>query len=170
MAVDVALVPGALALLPDYASLEDPVPDLRAACLTAVGGLGPRVRVVAGGGDGAARRARVGEALVAAAGGEVVTSDETGVLVVGNGTATRTDRAPGHLDERAEHFDAGLRAALLGDVAALGLVDLALADELWADVDALVGLPALVPQGAAAEVIYDDAPFGVQYWVIRWTA
>lgn len=160
------LVPGVLALLPEYASLEDPVADLRDVCVSAVADLGPRVRVVASGDAGA----QVGAALVAAAGAAAVDAGETGVLVVGNGSAKRTEKAPGHLDERAQHFDAGLRAALTGDVAALGLVDHALADELWADVGALVQLPALVPQGATAEVRYDDAPLGVQYWVISWSS
>ncbi|WP_435770524.1 hypothetical protein [Nocardioides sp. SYSU DS0651] len=163
-AVGTALVPGVPALLPEHASIDDPVAALRAACLAAVGELGPRVRVVAAGRPGS----RVGAALVAAVGAAVVDRDETGVLVVGNGSARRTEQAPGHLDERAEHFDAGLRAALTGDLTALGLVDAGLARELWADTDALVQLPAVVPPGARADVRYDDAPFGVQYWVIRW--
>ena len=43
----VVLVPGVLALLPEYAGLEDPVAELRAACLEAVAWLGDDVRVVA---------------------------------------------------------------------------------------------------------------------------
>ena len=35
----VVLVPGVLALLPDYAGVEDPVTDLRTACRDAVGWL-----------------------------------------------------------------------------------------------------------------------------------
>ncbi|HWJ09765.1 MAG TPA: hypothetical protein VNS46_10340 [Nocardioides sp.] len=150
-----ALVPGALALLPSYTSIEDPVADLRAACLAAAGRLGPRVRVVAStatGGSGA----RVGAALVAAVGAEVVESGETGVLVVGNGSAKRTEKAPGHLDGRAAAFDDALRA----DFAA----DPVLAGELWADTACLTELPPL----AEAEVLYDAAPFGVQYWVAVW--
>lgn len=153
-----ALVPGVLGLLPSYASIEDPVAGLRSACLEAVGLLGPRVRVVASdatGGSGA----RVGAALVTAAGARVVDDDETGVLVVGNGSATRTEKAPGHLDERAEAFDDALRASF-------DPVDPDLAAQLWADADCLRVLPPL----AEAEVLYDDAPFGVQYWVAVWEA
>lgn len=153
-----ALVPGVLALLPSYASIEDPVPDLRSACLKAAGRLGPRVRVVASdatGGSGA----RVGAALVAAVGARLVEDGETGVLVVGNGSATRTEKAPGHLDERAAAFDDALRASFAS-------VDRALAGELWADADRLTDLPPL----AEADVLYDDAPFGVQYWVAVWGA
>ncbi|WGY01228.1 hypothetical protein QI633_22145 [Nocardioides sp. QY071] len=149
----IALVPGVPALLPSYASLEDPVAGLRAACLGAVAALGPRVRVVASGPTGA----RVAQALAAAVGSEVVAEEETGVLVVGNGSAKRTERAPGHFDERAEAFDASLRESFDG-------IDAALADDLWADTACLAGLPPL----AEAEVTYDDAPFGVQYWVATW--
>lgn len=155
----VALVPGVPALLPSYASLEDPVAALRAACHDAVGRLGPRVRVRASGPSGA----RVAAALVTAAGGTVVddgeTGLETGLLVVGNGSATRTEKAPGHLDERAADFDAALRRTFAG-------IDATLAAELWADTACLGDLPPL----GEAEVLYDDAPFGVQYWVAVWPA
>lgn len=151
----VALVPGVLALLPSYASLEDPVASLRAACLAAVGRLGPRVRVVASGDSGG----RVGAALVAAVGSSVAESGETGILVVGNGSGRRTEKAPGYFDERAEGFDAALRADL-------GSADAGLAVELWADVGALVALDGR--SLADADVLYDDLPFGVQYWVAVW--
>ncbi|MCX6399577.1 MAG: hypothetical protein NTX33_06585 [Propionibacteriales bacterium] len=150
-----ALVPGVLALLPEYASIEDPVADLRAACLAATGRLGPCVRVVASGASGA----RVGAALVAAVGGTVVESGETGTLVVANGSARRTEKAPGHLDERAEGFDVALRDDLTS-------ADVGLAAELWADVAALAALAGHVL--ADAEVLFDDLPFGVQYWVAVW--
>ncbi len=150
----IALVPGVPALLPSYSSVQDPVADLRAACAEAVGRLGPRVRVRASGPSGA----RVAAALVAAAGASVVESGETGVLVVGNGSATRTEKAPGHLDERAADFDAALRRTFAG-------IDADLAAELWADTACLGDLPPL----GEAEVLYDDAPFGVQYWVAVWT-
>lgn len=156
MSTPTALVPGVLALLPSYTSIEDAVADLRAACLEAVGRLGPRVRVVASGATGGSG-ARVGAALVAGAGAAVVESGETGVLVVGNGSAKRTEKAPGHLDERAAAFDDALRASFAD-------VDPALAGELWADTACLAGLRPL----AEAEVLYDDAPFGVQYWVAVW--
>lgn len=158
--VPVALVPGALALLASYGSLVDPVADLRAACLRAVGVLGSRVRVVASGDAGL----RVGAGLVAVAGASVAAADatSTGVLVVGNGSAKRTEKAPGHFDERAEAFDEAIRAALLagGPVE----VDAALAEELWADVGALEVVRGL----ATPEVLYDDQPYGVAYWVMLW--
>ncbi len=98
----IALVPGVLALLPEYAGIEDPVAELRAACLEAVAWLGDDVRVVADD-----QGARVAAYLIS-------TSSTTGanVLVVGNGSAKRTEKAPGHLDARAHAFDETLGAAL----------------------------------------------------------
>jgi hypothetical protein len=95
--------------------------------------------------------------------------DAPSYLVVADGTAKRTLKAPGHLDPRAEAFDAGLEAALAaGDPAALLALDTGLAEELWVQ-----GLPAL--RAAAqlagpwrAEVLYADAPFGVGYVVATW--
>ncbi len=161
-----ALVPGVPALLPQYASLEDPVAELRAACLRAVGDLGPRVEIST---IGPGRR--VAEHLVAAAGGVVTDGHRvpTGVLFVGNGSAMRTEKAPGHFDERADGFDAALRAALTApDPAALATVDTALADELWADAAGIRDLGRFLTPDRVAQVHYDDAPFGVQYWVISW--
>jgi hypothetical protein len=162
----VTLLPGVPALLPEHASLVDPVAELRSACLAAVGRLGPRVRVVAPG-DGWGTR--VASYLLAALGAETVTDDPGGVLVVGNGSAKRTERAPGHFDPRAEGFDVALRVALLApDPAALAAIDGALAEELWADVAGLRALGGLLATGHRAKVEYDDAPYGVQYWVVHW--
>ncbi|MFA6576461.1 MAG: hypothetical protein WCS84_13655, partial [Nocardioides sp.] len=44
-----------------------------------------------------------------------------------------------------------------------------LARELWADVDSLVRLGREIDlDPASVRVDYDDDPYGVQYWVIRW--
>ncbi|SFC67983.1 hypothetical protein SAMN04487968_109148 [Nocardioides terrae] len=162
----IAVVPGCLALLPAYASLRDPVAPLRVAALSAVEWLGPDVEVV---GSDAGRR--VGAALldeVARAGAPAQPGDRDRLVVL-NGSACRTEKAPGYLDPRAEAYDALLGAALAGpDLAALKDVDLELGRELLADVEAL---PALVDALAGAELVsvdYADAPYGVQYWVMRW--
>lgn len=160
----VALVPGVPALLPSYSSIDDPVAELRAACLEVVAGLGPRVRVLAS--DPGRRVAR---ALLAEVAAEEVTDEPTGVLVVGNGSAKRTLKAPGHFDDRAEAFDDDLRRALLEPLpAALSALDEQLAEAMWADVASMRALADLLTPALRAEVAYDDAPFGVQYWVIRW--
>ena len=155
----VVLVPGVLALLPEYAGLEDPVAELRSAARDAVAWLGREVTVLAG-----AQGARVAAYLL-----EATTrfGGEPSYLVVGNGSAKRTEKAPGHFDERAEAFDAALGASLRAGRPA---VDVELARELWADVDAIVELAELADGLGDARLHYDDAPFGVQYWVLGWDA
>jgi hypothetical protein len=183
------LVPSTLLLLPEYAGLVDPVPELRAACREVVASLvaeRPRaVGVVAAPGrpDNLDRGvtatvgSRVARALLGDVGwsGEVV--EVTGaqepalpLLVVGNGSARRSERAPGHLDPRSEPFDAALGTALVTrDAAALAALDPGLAQELWChDVAAYHRLAAVLPPGAPASVRRDEDPFGVQYWVLSW--
>jgi hypothetical protein len=185
----VVLVPSTLLLLPEYAGLVDPVPELRAACRAAVASLvaesPPAVGVVTAPvrpdnldrGRADAAGPRVARQLLAEAGwsGEVV--EVTGtldsplpLLVVGNGSACRTEKAPGHLDPRAEAFDDALRTALVArDTAALASLDAGLAGELWChDVTAYQRLAAVLPPGPPAEVRHEDDPFGVQYWVLGW--
>ena len=163
----VVLVPGVLALLPEYAGIEDPVAELRSACLEAVRWLGDSVVVVAD-----AQGERVGEALLSAAGvptGSAGVGAGASYLVVGNGSACRSDKAPGHLDERAAAYDDALGEALVGcDRDGLAGLDQDLARELWASTAALQRLVELLVPGTTASVDYDDDPFGVQYWVIRW--
>ncbi|MQW78122.1 hypothetical protein GHK92_19830 [Nocardioides sp. dk4132] len=163
MSTRIVLVPGTLALLPEHDSLVDPVPELRAACLAAVAWLGAPDEVLA---DDQGRR--VADALLAAAGvTERAPGVERAVLVVGNGSATRSEKAPGHLDDRALAFDVALGAALRrGDLSGL---DLSLADELWARLGGIPALVGLLEPGAEASVDHDAAPYGVQWWVMRWT-
>lgn len=164
----IVLVPGTLALLPEYASLEDPVPDLRFASRDAVSWLADEVRVLA---DDQGRR--VAEALLAER-PEPPTrprTHEESWLVVGNGSAKRTEKAPGHLDERAEPFDERLGRALgAADPEALRGIDQALAADLWAATGQMPALADLL-SGAGAHTVavdYEGAPYGVQYWVMRW--
>lgn len=154
------LVPSTLALLPEYASREDPVADLRKAVDAAVAWLvedGPAAVV---GVTPSAKR--VGAELL-----DDLLGSGPGLLVVANGSATRTEKAPGHLDVRAEGFDAAVGAALAsGDLASLAGLDLDLAEELWArDARALATLARVTPTSVSVD--YDDAPYGVQYWVVR---
>jgi hypothetical protein len=156
--VKAVLVPGVLALLPEYAGLTDPVADLRAACLGAVGWLGEEVTILA---DEQGRRV-AGHLLATTS----RSGDEPSYLVVGNGSACRSEKAPGHFDERSMGFDDALRTALVaGDLSG---VDLRLGSELLASLDGIARLGALLTPGCAAKVDYDADPFGVQYWVMRW--
>lgn len=100
------------------------------------------------------------------------TSGPVGVLAMGDGSARRTEKAPGALDPDAGPFDAAVAAALAaGDVAALAGLDpvagerlLAAGVPVWRSVGA-----ALAGRSFSAEVGYDDAPFGVGYLVATWT-
>lgn len=93
------------------------------------------------------------------------------LLVMGDGSARRSTAAPGYLDERAARFDAAVADALKsGDASALG-TDAGLGAELLA-----AGVPAWRAAGELleagswdAELLYDDAPYGVGYFVAVWT-
>jgi hypothetical protein len=94
------------------------------------------------------------------------------LLVVGDGSACRTVKAPGYLDERAEPFDAGVAAALgAADLAALTGLDADLARELQAAGRAPWQVLAGAAQGAglAGELLYEEAPYGVGYFVATWS-
>lgn len=151
------LVPGVLSLLPEYAGLEDPVAELRAACLDATAWLGDDVTVLAD-----PQGTRIAEYLLSAT--SPTNGSESSYLVVGNGSAMRSEKAPGHLDERAHGFDEALGASLRSGRPA---VDTDLARELWASVDGITRLRELGDLGNG-RVDYDADPFGVQYWVMRW--
>jgi hypothetical protein len=95
-------------------------------------------------------------------------AERVALLVVGDGSARRTPKAPGWFDARAEAFDAATdRAVRSGDLGALLDLDPDLATALQA-----AGRPAWqVLAGAAGDlpchsrVDYADAPLGVGYLV-----
>ncbi|MCR4511717.1 hypothetical protein [Aeromicrobium sp. 50.2.37] len=115
--------------------------------------------------------------------------DDAALLVVADGSARRSERAPGHLDDRAEPFDATIAAALAdGDADALGGIDLELADSLLcagartlrtvgdavsarlhategASVD---GAGTADRAGVEARLVLDEAPLGVGWFVAQW--
>jgi len=183
----VVVVPSTLALLPAYAGLRDPVPELRGACAAATVWLVEQagtVAVVAAPvrADNLARGvtegpgARIARHLLAQVGwsGGLVEPGAAAAsawLVVANGSAKRSERAPGHLDDRAAGFDGGIdRALRTGDPEALARLDATLGEELWAfDVSALQQLGSVVPPPTSVTVDYADDPYGVQCWVVRWT-
>jgi hypothetical protein len=102
----------------------------------------------------------------------------TALLVMGDGSARRSLKAPGHLDPRAEPFDADVEQAVrAGRLSALLELDEALARDLM-----VTGRPAwqvlagAMPDEAGpdgtrvdgalmTEVLYCDDPFGVAYLV-----
>jgi hypothetical protein len=95
------------------------------------------------------------------------------VLAMGDGSARRTEKAPGALDPAAAPYDAAVAAALAaGDPAALAGLDPAAGERLLA-----AGVPvwravgrALAGRPVTGRLRYDDAPFGVGYLVAEWTA
>ncbi|MFJ3827158.1 class III extradiol dioxygenase subunit B-like domain-containing protein [Streptomyces sp. NPDC090046] len=98
--------------------------------------------------------------------------DRVALLVMGDGSARRTLKAPGYLDERAAAFDeAAARALGAADVAALTAIDAGLAAELQAAGRAPWQVLAGAAEGAELEgrLLYEDAPYGVGYFVATWS-
>ncbi|MFG2485298.1 MULTISPECIES: hypothetical protein [Streptomyces] len=99
-------------------------------------------------------------------------AERVAMLVLGDGSACRTLKAPGYLDERAAAFDAAAARALgAADVAALAGIDAALAAELQAAGRAPWQVLAGAAEGAELEgrLLYEDAPYGVGYFVAAWS-
>jgi hypothetical protein len=109
---------------------------------------------------------------VGATGAKLAVTAGTSVLVVGDGSACRSEKAPGHLDERAEAYDAAIAAAIAaGDVNALANLDAGLSAELmcsgaptWRAVAEALREEAITH----AELLIDAAPYGVGYFVGWW--
>jgi hypothetical protein len=93
----------------------------------------------------------------------------TGLLVIGDGSARRGPRAPGHFDERAAAFDAAAeRAVRAGDTQALLDLDPGLARDPMATGRAGWEVLAGALEGCTSlsvEVPYAGDPFGVAYLV-----
>ena len=95
-------------------------------------------------------------------------SDRVGLLVMADGSACRSLRAPGYLDPRAAAFDAAIEETVRsGDLTPLQAMDQELARELLA-----AGRPGwqvlagAMPGGASGtEILYEADPFGVFYLV-----
>ena len=114
--------------------------------------------------------AALGQSLV----GEqpLVGEQSVAVLVVGDGSACRSDKAPGSLDPRAKEFDSEVIEALrLGDPKRLAQLDSDLATELQVDGRApWQVVAAMVDAPMASHVVTSDDPYGVLYVVAHWSA
>lgn len=115
--------------------------------------------------------ARTGDCL--ARGRELAAADgRLALLVLGDGSACRTAKAPGAFDDRAEPFDRAVADALAGaDTAALAGLDPVLARQLH-----VAGRPgwqllagAAEGAGLAGRLLHDEAPYGVGYLVAAWS-
>ncbi|MFF2197190.1 class III extradiol dioxygenase subunit B-like domain-containing protein [Streptomyces sp. NPDC058157] len=106
-------------------------------------------------------------------GRELAAADErVALLVMGDGSACRTLKAPGYLDERAAAFDTAAGRALgSADTDALAALDPVLAAELQAAGRAPWQVLAGAAEGAGlgGRLLYEDAPYGVGYFVAAWS-
>ncbi|MCE4946846.1 MULTISPECIES: class III extradiol dioxygenase subunit B-like domain-containing protein [Streptomyces] len=94
------------------------------------------------------------------------------LLVLGDGSARRSVKAPGYFDERAEAFDAGAARALgAADTAALEALDERLAADLMVSGRSCWQVLAGAAEGAGlrGQLLHEEAPYGVGYAVAAWT-
>ncbi len=134
---------------------------LGALLLDQAGYQGPRRLLAVGQDDPAQACAALGAGLAAEPG-------RSALLVMGDGSARRSLKAPGYLDPRAAGLDAEVeRAVRSGDLDPLLGLDQALARELMATGRPVWQVLAGALRGLApsAEVLYCDDPFGVSYLV-----
>ena len=99
-------------------------------------------------------------------------SGPVGLLLLGDGSTRRGDKAPGFLDPRAFPFDDAVAEALAtGDAQGLRDLDVDLARDLMVggrSAFRLLGAVGLAGGSVDAALAYRDDPFGVSYFVARW--
>ena len=152
--------------------------DLRNACRTAVATLPADTLIV-----GTAQAVEIGLWLLPDAPTHVLAPDlapaaaadlgaslqHEGLLVMGDGSARRSTKAPGYFDERAEAYDATVANALRdADTDTLLALDPALDVELLVAGRAAWQVLAGTGAGWRGDLLYDDAPYGVGYFVATW--
>ncbi|WP_327231487.1 class III extradiol dioxygenase subunit B-like domain-containing protein [Streptomyces murinus] len=99
-------------------------------------------------------------------------ADRVALLVLGDGSACRTVKAPGYLDERAAPYDAATaRALATADLPALLSLDADLARILKSSGRAPWQILAGAAEGTDLDgtLLYEDAPYGVGYMVATWS-
>jgi len=107
----------------------------------------------------------------AALGRELAAGPPTALLVCGDGSARRDEKAPGHFSPAATAFDEQVDAALRsGDPAGLLALGPTAAAEVWAAGRAAWQVLAGAAEGRrwAAEAPYAAEPYGVHYVVATW--
>lgn len=106
-------------------------------------------------------------------GGELAGSaGRVALLVMGDGSACRTVKAPGYLDDRAVEYDRRVCDALgAADIAALASLDESPARELKVSGRAPWQILAGAARGAglAGRLLCEEAPYGVGYFVAAWS-
>ncbi|MEU8283546.1 class III extradiol dioxygenase subunit B-like domain-containing protein [Micromonospora sp. NPDC048905] len=118
--------------------------------------------------------ADAGPAELAALADEVgATGNRVALLVLGDGSACRGEKAPGYDDPRASAYDKGVATALAeADLDALLGLDPVVSAELKAAGRApwqvLAGAARAAGGGWRGELLHDSAPYGVAYFVASW--
>jgi hypothetical protein len=100
-------------------------------------------------------------------------SARVGLLVMGDGSARHSEKAPGYLDERAGPFDEGIARALAeADSEALATIDPSVARSLLvagrAPWQVLAGAVGADGREWRAELLASAAPYGVGYFTAFW--
>ncbi|MEU7282293.1 class III extradiol dioxygenase subunit B-like domain-containing protein [Streptomyces sp. NPDC045431] len=123
--------------------------------------------------EGLAVGERLAPARCADAGRDLAArAERVALLVMGDGSACRSLKAPGYLDDRAAGFDeAAARALGAADTGALAALDAHLAYDLKAAGRAPWQVLAGAAEGAGLEgrLLHEDAPYGVGYFVAAWS-
>ncbi|WP_189893859.1 class III extradiol dioxygenase subunit B-like domain-containing protein [Streptomyces xantholiticus] len=99
-------------------------------------------------------------------------AERVALMVMGDGSACRTLKAPGYLDERAVDFDRRAADALgAADVEGLKALDEVAAHELKASGRAPWQVLAGAAEGAGlgGRLLREDVPYGVGYFVAAWS-
>ncbi len=102
------------------------------------------------------------------------TAGRVALLVMGDGSARRGQKAPGYDDVRARPFDEVAAEALAAvDTRALLDIDPVLADDLWcagrAPWQVLAAAAEADGRSWSGELLYEAAPYGVAYFVAHWS-
>ena len=98
--------------------------------------------------------------------------EQAGLLVLGDGSARGSERAPGHFDDRAAAWDRKLADLLAtGDAVGIRGIDSAHGRDLLSP--AAITFPVAAAACTAlprpkAEIGYDASPYGVGYFVATW--
>ncbi|MFF3285518.1 class III extradiol dioxygenase subunit B-like domain-containing protein [Streptomyces sp. NPDC003023] len=109
---------------------------------------------------------------MAAGRGLAARAGRVALLAMGDGSACRTLKAPGYLDERAVDFDRRAADALgCADLDGLKALDVSQARELKVSGRAPWQVLAGAGEGAGLEgrLLREDAPYGVGYFVAAWS-
>ncbi|GGO66086.1 class III extradiol dioxygenase subunit B-like domain-containing protein [Nonomuraea cavernae] len=106
-----------------------------------------------------------------ALGADLVRDGRVALLVMADGSARLTEKAPGHHDPAAQPYNEVIARAIAdADVSALAHLDPAKADRLWvagrAALQVLAG--AAGPGDVKGQLLADLAPYGVGYFVGLW--